>query len=692
MAIVEGNKQNKSTGDVVNTRSKFPLSYEFFDTHRFGEYHPHFWFDGVEGDENVRLRSSHDVRSYTLKAPLLQDIQLKKDYFMVPMQAILPRNWEKWNAIPVNGDDVASDPTLDDVGCGVANFWYKSLIFIGSFYSAIVSYLAGSNRTSIRTIAGILRFFISGEYFFSSGSLMNSLGVRGNRYVYFTNTSAGITTNYSFDEFFDAFLSFLMDSSTNVNGFTFYTDVNSTVRYHVVFDGNLRTDTSAVDVDIHTALQIMRDNPYFQIVGLDNTPTSLITNIATFFNSYVPNSVNSVSLGDYNLSRLFAYQLICSHYYSNDHVDYIYSANLYRELIGNYVYNVNSKYDNFTYNGLIYEYDYCSSHYFDVVISYLTNQASNLLGGFQSDNQMINAFAYLSAIFGFKRSLRFLDYFTGTRTQPLAVGDVNIDVNTIAGNSVVSAVDVTKGISRQRLLNAVNRVGAKWENYIELMSGRKPAPDFHNPFYLGHTSDLIFGSESEYTGNVSDADSQNVTSVLRSNGGRYEFNIDFIDRPCIIIGVSYYDLPRVYGRAFERQTFIMNRYDMFNKYMQFVGDQPVDSLELGVIGQSSTTGVPVKSTFSYQNRDMQYKQRFNQLAGGFGVNSTQLDNWLYRADDVRTRHDVIDPDFIRSYNSEFDKFYLSLSGYSLGTYFHFIVRNINDSSASRPMAYAPSIL
>lgn len=682
MAIVEGNKQNHSTGDVVNTRSKFPLSYEFYDTHRFGEYHPHFWFDGVEGDEDVKLRSSHDVRSYTLKAPLLQDIQMKKDYFMVPMQAILPLNWEKWNSIPVNGDDVQ-----DNVGLGVENFWNKVLLAYTALSSASLAYSTGSSTTNQRILAAHLRSFLFGEMFFSSGSLINSLGARGSRNVIFTHNTSHV--EYCFDEIFDQFIDLIKQNCTS---FTFGIPSSpSGVVYECICNGSsLRNRSSAIEVDFHTALQMMRDELGFSISAISGASSSFKSSLNSFFNSFT--AVGVIASQDYNLSRPFAYQLIVHHYYSNDHVDYVFSAQLYRELIGNYIYNVfSSNGDTFTFNGINYNYDYCSAYYFDKVISYITANAASLLYNFGQNVVPYNIYAYFSAIFSYRRSLRYLDYFTGSRTQPLAVGDTNIDVSTVAGNSYVSAIDVTKGISRQRLLNAVNRVGAKWENYIELMSGRKPAPDFHNPFYLGHTSDVVFGSESEYTGNVSDSDVQNVTSVLRSNGGRYEFNIDFIDRPVIIMGITYYDLPRVYGRSFERQTMIMNRFDMFNKYLQFVGDQPINALEVGVIDTSGSGFVP-NSAFSYQNRDMQYKQRFNQLAGGFGVNSTQLDNWIYRADDVRTRHDHLDPDFIRSYNSELDKFYFSTGGNSLGTYFHFIVRNINDCSASRPMAYAPSIL
>ena len=103
--IVNGNPQNENPHKNVRTRSTFPLQYHAFDTFRFGEYHPHFVMEGVAKDK-ISFRSSHDLRSYTLGAPLMEDISMKKDYFHVPMTAILPLNWDKFFANPVKGQDV----------------------------------------------------------------------------------------------------------------------------------------------------------------------------------------------------------------------------------------------------------------------------------------------------------------------------------------------------------------------------------------------------------------------------------------------------------------------------------------------------------------------------------------------------------------------------------------------------------
>lgn len=313
-----------------------------------------------------------------------------------------------------------------------------------------------------------------------------------------------------------------------------------------------------------------------------------------------------------------------------------------------------------------------------------------LLLSSESDRQL---YAYFQQIFGFRRSLRFLDYFTGARSQPLAVAQQTIDINvdgTAGTGYSVSAINVTKGIQAQRLANAVNRFGRKFEDYIAGMSGKKPAPDYHNPFYLAHTSDVVYGQESEFTQGLEYATPQNISSVLRSSGGKYAFQIE-CDRPSVIIGVAYYDIERFYGRTTERQFFHANRYDMFNKYMQFIGDQPIYRAELGITGNNM---IPVDGTFAYTNRHMEYKQRYSQCAGGFNVPSTDLDLWLYKTDNYNlnnlTNH--ISPSYIRSWNVELDKYYISLSGYSLGTYWHFVVKNINSCEANRPMAYAPSIL
>lgn len=714
--LVSGNSQNSAGGSSPRSRSKYNLAYQFFDTHRFGEYHPFFVMECVDSD-NVGARCQHEVRSYTLKAPLMQDIKLKKDYFAVPMQAILPLNWEKFYTNPVIGDDVS-----DDVGSGVPSFWTLYERFYSALFTAYKSYLSSSGVSASFAIQGLLRTLVIGEYVYSNGSLMSSLGIHGAPYLRVYRNFSGISPQreYDFDYFFDRMIESLI--GTGINGF-FVTDniesgVDDASTYYVDLVGDLTPGTiytggtsqqvlSGSVISIRQCLEFFRDEPSLIVSSVDlgtSTVSTFVQDLSTDLNQYTFSFViasDGTTETPLNLARLWAYQICCAHFYTNDHVDYIFSANLFREYIG-YCYNVFANQYNFdsadvnsgigvgsfTYNGISYQYDYLSGHLAFNLLSSLSDSGivSSIVSITSTGGLRVGALSYLAALFSYKRSLRFVDYFTGARSRPLAIGDVNVDVNTAGAGSVVSVIDITKNIQRQRFFNAVNRSGRKFASYMQELFGKAPAHDFHDPMYLGHTADVVFGSEVENTGVAQQTQANSVTSVLKSNSSRYGFEFDS-DRDQIVIGICYYDISRNYSRTIERQNFHMNRFDMFNPYMQFIGDQAIYQAELApniALGSLSVT------PFGYQNRHMEYKQRYNQASGGFVKN---LPSWLFLADQDLTLHNAkISPSYIRSHPSELDRFFVSLTGYSLGSYFHFIVRSTNEITASRPMAYSPSIL
>ena len=133
--LVAGNKQNEAGGATGKSRSRFPLSYTFLTTERFAEYTPFFVEEGVSGDR-LPLHSNHEVQTYTLKSPVLQNLLKKKDYFVVPMQAILPLNWEKFYTNPNIGEDVPIDS-----GCGVEGFWAKIRTLFNGSRTALLALL-----------------------------------------------------------------------------------------------------------------------------------------------------------------------------------------------------------------------------------------------------------------------------------------------------------------------------------------------------------------------------------------------------------------------------------------------------------------------------------------------------------------------------------------------------------------------
>ena len=674
-----GSKINDATGKVVRTRSRFPdMSYSNYNTDRFGMLRPFFVMEGVEGD-HLPIRSSHEVRSYTLKAPLMQNIRRNKDFFMVGMPAILPLNWEKFYMNPNLGDDVP-----DDVGTGFQNFWQFVKSKLDSHRAAALTYISGSASLANK-LTYVLRLAIVHEMFYSNGNLISALGCHVGHRLRIepkeNTTFLEPLIHGNYDTWFDLLMQTIISTYTS---FTFVKDGDTrTCVLQPDAYANATAGFANAAVSFHDFLEYLRDdlNIYIDSVG-GSTPIES-TSVATLLDATKVGFTYFDLQEDYNLARLWAYQLSTFHFYTNDKVDFVYSAGLFRELISYYVRrsrNSAMTTKTFTYNGIPYEYDALSAGYAHEILGQALD--FGIFSPVNSDDRKCQR-GYLSALFSYRRSLRFVDYFTGSRTRPLAVG--NVDANVVSNK--VNVVDITMNIQKQKFLNSVARTGRKVREYIKMLGGTDPGPDYHDPLYLGHTSDNIFGVETENTGAGQLTEANSVTSRFQSNGSRYQFEVD-VDLPCVIIGISYYDIKRIYVTTTDRQLHHMNRFDMFNPFMQFIGDQDVKLSELGSLRVYTGADYP----FGYQLRHMEYKQRFSVASGGF-VDS--LPGFIFdnRADAERTpARPVVDEDFIRSLPSELDRFYVSLTGFSLGHYFHFIVRDDNSCDASRPMAYAPSIL
>lgn len=665
---------NQASQKPVNTSSGFMLSYPFFDTHRFGEYHPHFYDEGVPKDKDYTLQCKHRLLSYTLGSPLMQDIMMKKDYFAVPLSAVLPINWEKWYKNPNRGDDVA-----DEVGCTVPQFWLQIAAAANTLRTSMLSYLVNiSTPHTALTVA--MRFMTWLEMFYSDGSLLKSLKISGSQFFKYYNNDNLLC----FDDFFDEFITTLKDT-IGIETVIMY-DADTAEQYYIDFTGTKSKNRQDEYnwLTVHGFLSMYRDNLNFAISSVtydeDKTATdsAFCTAILDFFTNTADRYYQIVDQGleddsdPIELTRVFAYQIACAHFYSNENVDDIYSAELYRELIRYCLIGSNGTQPTFNYNGMSVPYDACSGYMFLELI----NDVNNVGFLSQTSDSYSRMRGYFSNVFSFRRSLRYMDYFTGARTQPLAVGNA-----VVAANEGVNVIDMAAGFQKTRFWNAVARVGSKIRDYFREVIGVDLPSDIHDPYFLGHTTDSVFAQEVENTGDLQFSKQSSITSVLRGSADRYAFRFD-VDVPVCLIGITYYDIERVYTHATDRLAISSNRFDKFNSYLQFVGDQSIKGLELGTTFS--------RRVFGYTLRDMQYKQKYAIAAGGFVRN---LPGYAFYADNTRFGSiDGINAEFVRSLQSELDDYYVSLTGYSLGSYFHFQVKNVNVASAIRPMAWAPSIL
>lgn len=307
-----------------------------------------------------------------------------------------------------------------------------------------------------------------------------------------------------------------------------------------------------------------------------------------------------------------------------------------------------------------------------------------------SDVSPVFRLAVFAAIFAIRHSLRYGDYFVGARPRPIAPINTNVPVT----GDGVSVIDITQKQWSQRFGNAVMRARQKVDNYVEMLFGKKPDVDFHNPLFLSREVDVIFGDEVQNTGAAQvdkNGDGNSRTANMRGGLGQFTFTFNNDDaHPCVYIQIVSFDIKRAYTRSVDRQFLHLDRFDMFNPNFQYIGDQPIYGIELGYPEKPSIPNGGLPAVVAYQSRDMEYKQRFDVVCSGFEDN---LPGWILTdVDRSKNNAGVIDADFIRNENCELDKFFLSLTGYSLGTYFHFICITQNNVFAKRPMAVDPQIL
>ena len=618
---------------VNRNRNTFDLSYFNFKTQRFGQYEPFFVMEGVPGD-TIPLHSSHNVRSLPMKSPFLTSLTLSKDYFMVPMQAILPNTWEMIYSNPASGDDVPED----------ANCLFKL------FSVASLANMASDNWSAL-TRASQLKIIMLLESVFSCGSLPAQLGYN------MQNTVKPSTT--SFDFYFNE----IMDNVYVQNPQLVFSRPDGSSAY---------LQTSNVPKGVF--VDYLRNN----YPNLYDVPSNIV--IPSLLDWYTQNKGLIDDWGGqyFNISRILAYQISCKQFYVNTKIDPIYNAQLYRDnfffLLKQFMSTTaisTLPYESFVRNGVNVPYDFFSQHYLDKLTDTYSLTAEYI-------DAIADIYYYL---FSFNRVLKFGDYFTASRTQPLGA-DVNGQMNAPVVGNEVAAIDMSKSIVMQRFLNNVVKLGNDFGEYLRGIFGREPSPDYHFPKFIAHQEFDVSGFE---VANSTEKGQGNMITNLKSGDDKYAFEVT-VDMPCIILGISNFNCPRLYGNARPRFLFHKDRFDMFNPMLQYIGDQPVNRGELN-------TDSTYNEVFGYNSRNAEYKQNFSIASGGFIYN---LPSWTFLTDfgpdygAVPTNHQSAE--FLRVYPFEFDRFFSALSGNSLAQSFHFIVVYNNKVMASRPMAVNPSIL
>lgn len=166
--IVNKNPVNDPSQKGVHTRSTFDLGQSLANTERFGEITPRFALEVTSGD-HLPYRFSHNLRTYTFKAPHMGTIHRNEDAFFVPAEAILPFNWDKIYTNPLIGEDVDAS----EVGCTVTGFTYK----VAQAFNAMKDYLSDLIADSEdNMLEEVIKFYLACQMIYSNGSLLSLFG------------------------------------------------------------------------------------------------------------------------------------------------------------------------------------------------------------------------------------------------------------------------------------------------------------------------------------------------------------------------------------------------------------------------------------------------------------------------------------------------------------------------------------
>lgn len=660
--------------------NRYPLGYRFASSERFGEVNPFFKYRGVDGDKNVLLHSNSSVDSMTLNAPILQSIRKNLDFYQVDMHAILPRTYDYIKTLPERGDDI----NARDANCLICFRQEDGTPSLAYLLNSLVSTVYSSSDYNFDGFfQRFMRFLAAWDCLFSPDSLFSAfrmpladfLDPRGGKtYVDFNNhlwdfyhtvwhyylENAGADHNIVYVQFLDSENEPIYTKSYDVSlvsdRLQFYYDFVENPSYRVVSVGGFFNSvefTVALD-DTLSLTQFSDLDAYFKNDDFLND----------FFPvSPTPQGVYSNVKVPINIESIIAYQLVCAEFFTNDHVDYIYDANSYRQLFEAYSITLG---DTYSYNGLQLPFDGFSA----IVLHNL----------FYSSSSNLSFYSLFLSLISRKRSLRYKDYFTGARTTPLAVGDNNVEVN----NGVASVVDITQKIQLIRLRMAVQRVGRKAKDYVNRVLGGQYRTDPTVPVKIGHIDTTIYNEETQNTANDQLNLDNSRTAVLKNNTSRFGFETD-CDVDSIILGLSSYDVVRFYDRGFDPFALKVDRFDMFIPEMQYIGDQPISRSEINA-------GAAVDIPFAYTGRNMEYKTSVDYCTGAF---RTSLATWIFTQPTGPLQDSsllVLSPDFIRSHQNELDRYYVDLTGTTPLERYHFICKYHNFVHSTRNMVVAPNIL
>lgn len=628
---------------------------------------------------------------------LLSTLNQYVDSFYVPFRSVYPTNFEKLLPNPSKGSDLPNSalPMVNFASFVYSYLMSEGLITTEDGDETIVNMMSFSSGSTFVDNIGIARWIWLATIL-SRGQLLDYLGLSFDMSE--TDMRGVSILQTRIDKFFtDLFEAWRTSGGARVyrlplrNLTDNYYDF-SEMEYYDIPDSNRSLFRAAIDdilekgsLPILSAPDVLIFEPSIvddlrdaidDIFGVDSaeyyrlTTQDFITDVDSVSSPFADG-------GWLNLGLPLAYQQCVAQYFTNDSVDNIFNSDLYMQNLRSVMFPSDSIFTTepvFRYNGVATEYDYISGAAFH-----------NAVVSSENDGLSKRQVAYMSLMFLLRRSLRYGDYFSTARPRMLAVGDLSIN----AVDGMVSPIDVTQNLLKQRYLNAVNYTGSGFLQYYASQFGVTPSDTATFPRFLSHQKLVL---QNQLTNNTGDEQGKQTTNIVGYADSNFGFDV-FIDDIGYIIQVTSYDVLPVYTSGIDSSYHLADRFDFFNPMLQNIGDQPIRLSEM--------IGYPAdyEKVFGYTMRNAEYKYKLSKAHGAFVNND--LAGFLVKypfADFVRSMQDddtytlTISPDFIRDRSYYLDNTIPALTGVSPAQYFHFVSAFNNEVHSARKIQKTPPIL
>lgn len=705
-----------------NSEGYYPydLTHHEVLTPLFGKIMPSCHFITAPGDRHV-LRSNTKTFLNQINGNFLNTVNEYLDTFYVPFRSVFPNNFEKFLPNPSKGSDLPNSalPIVDFTAFVRAWLMSNDYVLFDSDESLtdmngnLMSEILASNPVEWTNFA--IARMLALTSIIGRGSLLDYLGVQFD--LRRTNNSGESILQSYIDMFwrrvYEAFNRQFQTTGRSYIEFAYFNPdlaendlILSELDRWSCIDDTIVSDELSLSrfrAGIDYALQHGKLPMLFSTAGvsnfqaLENAYTDVYTALLEVFYSSNADEVTEKSFSDYvssidsssspfasgrfiNIGIVLAYQQVVAEYFTNNSVDNVFTAELFMQNLRSYMYPsygaLTSSEPVFDYNGISTEYDYIScAAWFYTMVNYSDNA-----GVIARQNNVA------SLLFFARNSLRYGDYFSTGRPRMLAVGDININVE----NGVVSAVDVTQNLLKQRYLNSVNYGGSGFLQYYASQFGVTPSDTGTRPRFISHKKNEL---QNKLTNNTSDNQGYQTTNLAGFTDSNMAADV-FIDDIGFIIQTISYDVLPIYTSGIDSTVRLADRFDFFNPLLQNIGDQPIRLSEM--LGYPSY----YQLVFAYTMRNAEYKYKLSKAHGALCGNMLPGVLMKYAVVDfVKSAQDdtfdvelTISPTFIRDYPYYLDRAIPSRTGVSPGEYYHFVTSVVNTLHSARKIQAQPPIL